>query len=247
MARGGPREGAGRRPGGAQKKEQTHHWGSAAPGTVGTASQPPRGKVGRPPKTEQNASVSEVVMATVDAELEQIQKLRYSDNLARQMGLEGLACIRAHARRGNVRCGIWLAEKMLGQPERPYAERLEAMSEAEVDDEITSLLTKLGLPAPVQELLLLKLAQAGAAEAQADESTGTLAPVYTEDPLGPEHGAEWDAEDEDGGDGHHGGPGGDDGLAHLLAYPGDEDPDDAPDGWSEADLAGEDGSEWGEE
>ena len=99
---------------------------------------------GRKPKGHLEPSVSRLVEETIDETLGQFRQVGITEPLLRELAIQGLASIYYHARRGNLKASMYLVDRLLGTPERPFSATLKDMTEDEVRAELQGLLGQAG-------------------------------------------------------------------------------------------------------
>jgi hypothetical protein len=127
------------------------------------------------PQRAAQATPEEILLAGIKREIAGIEAVGITADLVTRMALEGLACIRYHALRGNLKAAMYLVNRCMGQPSRPYAEEVRTWTEAQLQDALLLELDRLRLPVAVRQLLISRLTE-GAVE----EAARTIVPA-----LGP--------------------------------------------------------------
>jgi hypothetical protein len=99
---------------------------------------------GRPPRSELRKSPERLVAEQIEETLGSIRKVGITGDLVREMAMQGLATIYHHSRRGNLKASMYLVDRLLGTPDKPYSEQLEEQSPDEVKTSLVEILTHEG-------------------------------------------------------------------------------------------------------
>ena len=116
-------------------------------------------KLGRPSRAELRRSAPQIMAEAIARESQVIDAAGITEALIRRLVLRALACLRYHTRRGNLKAAMYLVDRCIGAPQRPFAEEVLTYTEAELQAAFVSELERLNLPPAVHALVVARFVE----------------------------------------------------------------------------------------
>lgn len=181
MARGGRRPGAGRKGGSKNSQLGVEYLDDAADLPSGP-----------PTREEQNRSPEDITRRLIEKEYAELARDGFTPATQRRLGLEALACMRAHAIRGNLKAARYMLQSFPPLPEQSWFDKTAGLEPDELEGELTLLLGELKAEPAVVGYILSLVRTAEPPVQAAPDGTQLFAPYVP----GTDQGGD-DADDEE--------------------------------------------------
>lgn len=185
MPRGGRRPGAGRPAGRKGNEVYLEDLEEAAPMPSGRAS-----------RREKATSPEEITKRLVLRDYDELVKDGFTADTMRRLGIEAVACVRAHMLRGNLKAAAVMLRQCPPLPMESWHQSAQQLTPEALEDQLRQLLIEVGLPPSVIELVVYQSGLAAKAATVAPDGSELDEPYDPADDPEPEE-LESDEEFED--------------------------------------------------